>query len=120
MSDYWGYHGTFDCKSCNKDLIKSEENLKGFLADLVHKIDMKAYGDPILAHFANHDPSKGGYTILQMIETSTITGHFIDSNGDCYIDVFSCKPFSIDVAADVVNVWFKPEKMTVELRHRQA
>lgn len=86
----WGWHLILDCASCNLN-IQSPNAIREFVADLVHEIDMKAYGDPIIVHFATHDPQKGGYSLVQLIETSAITGHFVDSNGDAYLDIFSCK-----------------------------
>lgn len=120
MTEYWGKHLLLDCKSCDKELIKSEENLKAFLLTLVNKIDMVAYGEPILAHFATHDPSKGGYTICQMIETSLIDGHFVDKSGDAYISVHSCKDFIIDDVIEVIKQFFNPNNIKSTLIIRQA
>lgn len=117
---YWGKHLLLDCRNCDKELIKSETNLKAFLISLVDKIDMKSYGEPLLAHFATHDPEKGGYTICQMIETSLIDGHFVDATGDAYISVHSCKDFNIDMVIDIINIFFKPEHITKNIIYRQA
>lgn len=84
MSSYWGYHLILDCKGCDKEKIANGDHIRAFVAHLVKAIEMKAYGQPILEHFATHDPEKGGYTMLQMIETSAITDHFVDHDGDTY------------------------------------
>jgi S-adenosylmethionine/arginine decarboxylase-like enzyme len=55
-----------------------------------------------------------------MIETSNICGHFVDSNGDAYIDIFSCKPVDIGVAQDVIEKFFKPTKTRVNFLTRSA
>jgi S-adenosylmethionine/arginine decarboxylase-like enzyme len=81
---------------------------------------MKAYGAPILEHFATHDPSKGGYSLVQLIETSSITGHFVDINGDAYIDIFSCKPFSFETVKEVVHEFFQPVSIKMHFLTRQA
>ena len=119
-TEYWGYHATFDISDCNREQIGSEDNHRAFLKELVKEIDMVAYGEPVLAHFANHDPSKGGYTIIQMIETSSITGHFVDSNGDAYVDVFSCKPFSIATASKVIQKYYSPSCQVPHMMYRKA
>lgn len=116
----WGIHYLVDCSSCDKNSIKDENNLRNFLSTLVEKIDMKAYGEPILAHFATHDPSKGGYTICQMIETSLIDGHFVDETGDAYISVHSCKDFSVETINEVIQQFFNPEAIKGSVIHRQA
>ena len=103
MGVYWGYHLILDCAACDTDKVKSRENLEEFVLELVNRIEMKAYGKPILEHFATHDPDAAGYSLVQLIETSSITGHFVDKNGDGYIDIFSCKPFSLEIAKEVVQ-----------------
>ena len=120
MSAYWGYHLSLDCKAGDLDQIQSKENIKLFIEELVAKIDMVAYGDPIIEHFATHDPDKAGYSLVQLIETSSITGHFIDQNGDCYIDIFSCKQFDIETAKSVVDKYFSPSQTKVTYLTRQA
>ena len=108
------------CKACNKDKIKSGENITAFVKYLVEAIDMKAYGEPILEHFATHDPEKGGYSLVQLIETSAISGHFVDANGDVYLDIFSCKEFSIETVKEVVSKYFSPEQIKITYLTRQA
>lgn len=117
---YWGFHLLLDCKGCNKFLITDRDNIKNFVDDLVKQIDMIAYGDTHIEHFATHDPDKAGYSFFQMIETSNISGHLVDKNGDAYIDVFSCKSFDIDLVQTIVDKWFSPEKIRVNYLTRNA
>jgi S-adenosylmethionine/arginine decarboxylase-like enzyme len=120
MPDYWGYHLLIDIKECTPESIRSEDNFKAFLKTLIERIDMIAYGEPILKHFATHDPLKAGYSIVQLIETSNITGHFVDLNGDGYIDVFSCKPFDAQDVLDVIQEYFSPRSMKHQSITRSA
>lgn len=120
MVEFWGWHLLLDIKACDKTLITSEDNLRNFLTALIQRIDMVAYGDPIIKHFATHDPEKAGYSIVQLIETSNITGHFVDKNGDAYIDVFSCKPFQPQDVIDVVREFFAPVNIWPKLEYRLA
>jgi len=117
---YWGYHLILDCQGCDRSEIGNKENLKVFIKNLVEEIDMKAYGEPVIEHFATHADDKAGFSLVQLIETSSITGHFVDMNGDAYIDIFSCKPFSIDIAKSVVTKHFHPQKIKVHFLTRQA
>ena len=107
----WGYHALFDCQSCPIERVTSEKNIREFINEIVSAIDMKSYGEPMIAHFATHDADAAGYSFCQMIETSNITGHFSDKTGDCYIDIFSCKEYDTDVAADVIDDFFRPEEV---------
>ncbi|NGX56646.1 MAG: S-adenosylmethionine decarboxylase proenzyme [Candidatus Anoxychlamydiales bacterium] len=120
MVDYWGYHLILDCSSCDKDKVASKDNIYKFVKTLVKEIDMKAYKEPIIEHFATHNPLAAGYSMVQLIETSSITGHLVDSNGDAYFDIFSCKPFNIEIVKEVVNIFFEPKKIRVTYLTRQA
>lgn len=114
----WGYHLTLDCKSCELDKIKSAENVSNFAKDLVVRIDMVPYGEPQVVHFGKED--KTGFTLVQLIETSNICGHFCDDSGDAYIDVFSCKPFNNDDVVACVKEYFNPAGFNLNFHHRQA
>jgi len=108
MSNYWGFHSMFDCNGCDIQSISDGSNIKEFTKQLIKEIDMKQYGETILEHFATHDPSKGGYTMLAMIETSNLSAHFVEASGEAYIDVFSCKDFDAEKAKEVIGHFFKP------------
>lgn len=108
-----------DCSGCNHDKITSRENVYNFTKELVKRIDMVAYGEPIIEHFANHDPEKAGFSMVQLIETSNICAHFVDKDNTMYLDVFSCKPFDNDVVIATVKQYFesKTERINYITRH---
>ena len=66
---------------------------------------------PVLAHFATYLLEAAGYSLVQLIETSAVTGHFCDASGDAYLDVFSCKDFDPEVAIGVVERHLRPESI---------
>lgn len=72
-------------------------------------IDMKAYGKPIIKWFG--DGERGGYTLVQLIETSCITAHFSEERNAVFLDVFSCKQFDPFVVRGLVKEYFKAESM---------
>jgi S-adenosylmethionine/arginine decarboxylase-like enzyme len=120
QAGFWGYHLILDCRACEIARITSKENIVRFVKTLVTAIDMKAYGEPLVEHFATHDPAKGGFSLVQLIETSAITAHFVDLNGDLYLDIFSCKEFSIETCKQVVADFFAPEQIRETFLTRQA
>ncbi|MCI5219805.1 MAG: hypothetical protein D3914_11620 [Candidatus Electrothrix sp. LOE2] len=81
---------------------------------------MKAYGDPLIVHFAEHSYEAAGYSLVQLIETSAITGHFSDNNRDAYLDIFSCKEFAEDIVIQVVKRHFAPQKILSAFLDRGA
>jgi S-adenosylmethionine decarboxylase len=107
----WGKHLVLDCSSCDREAVRSADAILAFSEDLVVSIGMVAYGEPVLAHFATHLPEAAGYSLVQLIETSAVTGHFCDKSGDAYLDVFSCKDFDSEVAIGVVERHLQPESI---------
>ena len=105
----WGYHLILDCYEGDKDLISNGENITAFAKTLVKRIHMKAFGEPQVIHFGEDD--KLGYTLVQLIETSNITGHFCDDTGNFYLDVFSCKPYENAVVVETVKQFFNPKNI---------
>lgn len=103
-----------------RDVVRSREALREFAETLVKLIHMKVHGEPILEYFAEQFPEAAGYTLVQLIETSAITGHFCDKSGDAYIDVFSCKEFDNDTVIDLVQSTFQPVRINMTVLIRQA
>ena len=105
----WGKHLILDCGGCPLDLISDAENIRLFADALVTAIDMVPVGEPVI-EYLDPKPHLAGYSLMQLIETSSITGHFCDASGDVYLDVFSCKDFDPRVAVTVVCDFFEPER----------
>jgi S-adenosylmethionine decarboxylase len=114
---YWGYHLMLDCSGCSG--IDDKDNIYKFIKDLVEQIDMVAHGEPIIEHLLQGDP-KQGYSLMQLITTSNICGHFMELDGTAYFDIFSCKPFNVETAKTVVDDYFHPVKMRVNYLTRHA
>lgn len=120
MGTYWGYHLILDCGGCNREQITDGNNIKAFVKELIKRIDMKAFGEPVVEHFATHDPSKAGYSMVQLIETSNISAHFVDRDNTAYFDIFSCKPFENSAVIDTVKEYFSAQSVRVTYLTRQA
>jgi len=119
MATHFGYHLLLDCSNCNRDKISSRENIANYVKTLIEMIDMVAVGEPIIEMLCIGDP-KVGYSMMQLISTSNITGHFMELSGEVYLDIFSCKPFDINLAQKVARHYFEPEKMRVNFLTRHA
>ena len=118
--DWWGYHLILDIAECDKEKIKDQEYLKLWVKQLVKDINMVAYGEPQVVHFADAVQHLAGNTVIQLIETSNIMAHFCDDRGDCYLDVFSCKPFDPSIVFKNIEEWFKPQGMNQRFFTRKA
>ena len=120
MSTYWGYHLMLDCSGCVNAKISDGDNITAFTKELVRRIDMVAYGEPVVARFATHDPGKAGYSMMQLIETSNLAAHFVERDNTMYLDVFSCKSYKIEDVMDVVTEYFGAKKIRVNYITRNA
>ena len=114
----WGYLLSLDCARCIPNTIRQDVIIRAFAQTLVREIDMVAYGPPQIVWFGSGD--KGGYTLVQLIETSSITGHFCEETNDAYLDVFSCKPFRPETVKRVVAEFFNPESIRTHYVQRRA
>lgn len=114
----WGWHLMVDCSGGSR--VNDKEHMLAFIKELVPAIDMVAFGEPWIERFATQDASKAGISFCQMIETSNICGHFVESNGDFYIDVFSCKPFDSETVEELVTTYFDPETIKSTMLERDA
>ena len=114
----WGYHMMIDASACNPDAIRSKKTIAAFVKELVKAIDMVAFGKPRIVMFGTGN--KRGYTLVQLIETSDITAHFIEETNDIYLDIFSCKTFDPKVAIRVFDTYFASGHKKVRFLKRQA
>ena len=119
MKNYWGYQLLLDCSGCGEG-IKNRDVITSFVKELIERIDMVAHGDPVIEFLCPGDDDKAGYSLMQLITTSSIVGHFIDATSTAYIDIFSCKTFEITTVQEVVDKYFTPTQMRVTFLTRQA
>jgi S-adenosylmethionine/arginine decarboxylase-like enzyme len=118
VKPYWGYHLIVNAGGCDAEAIRSPKTIKAFTKDLVKRIDMKAFGEPRVVRFGQGDIL--GYSMVQLIETSDITAHFVEPTNDMYLDVFSCKKFNPSDALKVIREWIKPTAMETKFIKRRA
>lgn len=95
----WGWHLVLNLYDCNLEKIQSAEVIRNFVIELCDVIEMRRFGEPTIVNFGD-DPRVTGYSLVQLIETSNICAHFADYSRAVYLDIFSCKKFDPQVAAD--------------------
>lgn len=105
----WGWELVLDCSNCAPDSIRSKENVENFARELVKRIDMVPFGDPQVIHFG--EGNKEGFTLIQLIQTSNISGHFANDTNAAYLNVFSCKDFDPETVRVCVMKFFAPEEI---------
>jgi len=114
----WGKHLILDAAGCSPKMIGSSTVITGFANTLVKRIDMVAFGQPQVVMFGSGN--KKGYTLVQLIETSNITAHFVEENNSMYLDVFSCKDFDPLIVKTTLEEYFEARTIKSRVVRRQA
>ncbi len=65
------------------------------------------------------DPKTKGTSAVQFILTSTIVIHTLDLMKTVYVNIFSCKEFDTDVAAQFTAKWFGSKDWTKQVVTRR-
>jgi len=94
---HWGLTTMITVHGCNPVCIRDPEFLRDFVCDLVDYIDMERFGEPIIERFGEGELV--GYSVMQLIHTSSITMHFSEADNRAFIDIFSCKGYEPHEAA---------------------
>ncbi len=94
----WGWHLALNLYDCSLERITSADTIRAFVIELCQRIEMRRYGEATIVNFGD-DPRVSGYSLVQLIETSNICGHFANASRAAYLDIFSCKQFDPQVAA---------------------
>ncbi len=108
----WGLLTSVDLYDCNPELIRDSEAIKRYVNELCQLIAMKKFGDTQVVDFGE-DERVSGFSMTQLIETSLISGHFANLTNTAYIDIFSCKYYDPQVAADFTQKFFQAKEIKI-------
>ncbi len=106
----YGYELIMDLYQCEPEIIRSKKLLQQYVDKLCKLIKMRKYGKTLLAHFGDKKPYTKGYSLVQLIETSSITGHFSELWNSAHINIFSCKEYDDKKAFEFTKKFFKARK----------
>jgi S-adenosylmethionine/arginine decarboxylase-like enzyme len=105
----WGWHLVLNLYNCDSELIQDAGVIREFVIELCNVIEMRRFGEPTIVNFGD-DPRVSGYSLVQLIETSNVCAHFANESSSVYLDIFSCKKFDPQIAADFCAVTFRAQK----------
>lgn len=114
----WGLLTSIDIYGCNPEIIRDREQIERYIIELCDLIDMKRFGECQVVHFGK-DERVAGYSMVQLIETSIISGHFANLTNAAYIDIFSCKLYDPDQVAGFSKAFFQGEDIRVHVTGRE-
>lgn len=104
---------------CNLEKLASKIHLEAFIITLCDDvIKMKRFGEALIPHFGHDNPLTSGFSLVQLIETSSVTGHFSESARSVYLNIFSCAHFDPEKTAQFCINFFEAKKSDIFLVKR--
>ncbi len=100
----FGMHLAAELHDCTK--LINGETLTGWAADLVDRIEMEPYGEPLVGEFGFRAAHTPGWTLTRLLESSNLTAHEIRYVHGLAVDVFSCKVYDPEAVIEVCLEWF--------------
>lgn len=108
------YHVIFDLSHAG-ETIRDPERLKTFAAEIVDAVHMKILSGPVVCEGVPENP---GLSCFAVLDYSHVSIHTFTKYDEVLIDVFSCKPFSVEDARKVcMNFFATPE---TEVREKKV
>ena len=83
----WGLCTAVDLQDCLPDLIRNADHIRRYVVELCELIDMKRFGECQVVDFGSGRVA--GYSMVQLISTSLISGHFANDTNNAYPLTFS-------------------------------
>lgn len=108
----YGKELIMDLHECDPSLF-TRQHISRFFSELCKLVDM----EPEDRYFWDDqdtpeeekqtEPHTKGTTAVQFILTSNITIHTLDLKKAVYVNLFSCKDFNVNAAADFISSFFR-------------
>lgn len=115
---FWGIASAIDIYNCNPCKIRTAETIRHFVMELCNLLEVKRFGETTVVHFGE-DEKVAGYSMVQLIVTSLVSGHFVNLTNAAYIDVFSCKPYDPNIVRDYCEKYFDGTHSLMHVRFRK-
>lgn len=110
----WGLYSSVDIHNCDYGIIRDEESIRQYVIQLCELLEMKRFNEAQVVHFGKEE-KVAGFSMVQLIETSLISGHFVNHTNAAYIDVFSCKYYDPELIAHFSLSYFKGSDYSVNV-----
>ncbi len=108
---HYGWELILNLYECDIKKISSKTEIQKFVDTLCEQINMVKYGKALIPYFGEKQPQTKGYSLVQLIETSSITGHFSESKKSAYINIFSCRTYDHKKARKFTKDFFGAKKI---------
>lgn len=105
----WGILTSIDLHNCDPEMIRDADTVRKHVYELCDLIKVKRFGECTVVHFADHDEDVAGFSMVQLIETSLISGHYANKTNNVYLDIFSCRYYNPDVVEKFSKEFFRAD-----------
>lgn len=102
----WGILVSLDLSDCNPEIIRDRNKIRQFVIDLCNLIQVIRFGECIIVNFGK-DKRVQGFSMVQLIDSSLVSGHFANLTNRAYLDIFSCKYYNPKEIADFAKEFFQ-------------
>ena len=122
--DTYGKELVLDIHNCDSSTF-TRKSIRNYFKELCNLIDMERakllwWDDWGVAPEDQETESHlKGTTAVQFITTSNIILHTLDLLENVYINIFSCKEFSVDTATKFSEEWFKGKVVNSNIIERK-
>jgi S-adenosylmethionine/arginine decarboxylase-like enzyme len=106
----WGLCTAVDLHDCAPNLIRDPDHIKRYVMELCELIGMQRFGECQVVNFG--EGRVAGYSMVQLISTSLISGHFANDTNNAYLDIFSCKGYDPATVEAFSKDFFKARRST--------
>jgi len=110
-SKIYGKELILDLYDCDPKIIRSKKKIGEYSNKICDLIKIIKYGKPIVERFALHHDHAAGYSLVQLIESSLVSGHFSELWNWAYINIFSCNDFDDKKATTFTKKIFNAKKI---------
>jgi S-adenosylmethionine decarboxylase len=93
----FGPHLMMDCRECDNDKINDLDLVSKFLDELPELVGMTKIIPPYVFRYNGLVPEDKGITGVVIIAESHLTFHSFVEKDYFFFDIFSCKPFDVDL-----------------------
>ncbi len=117
--DVFGWELLLDLHGCDPVKISSREWIERFAVEVCECLQMKRFGPPFVEHFGHEKIETAGYSLVQLIETSSVVAHFSEHSNAAYLDIFSCKEYDADAVTKFSQDFFGAHRVSSRMIERK-
>ena len=117
-----GTHLIVDCMGCENSTLTDKIVISDFIENTIKMLGMKKLIDPVLVQCdgSTNEWDKGGFSAFAMIAESHISIHTFPQAGLLSADIFSCKPFNVELALGKFTEVFSPTAIKKNILKREV